>query len=147
MQKLSRLSKECLSHNGLCCENRLNLILEEKEKSINFKDKLIVKKCSFFKKPLCTIYKHRPLDCKVYPITLDLRGKEVVFLIDLKCPAVKKGLINKKFINHAKRLWKANWPSKSWLIQNTKDNLNKKMYKWITLEEYEAYNEKLKRRR
>jgi Fe-S-cluster containining protein len=137
MRRLSRLSKECISHQGLCCENRLNAIWSDEEQEKLMDNKPIIKQCKYFKKPYCTIYNKRPLDCKVYPVTLDLRNNKVVFVIDLKCPAVKKGLIDTKFLNYAKRLFKNNWPDKSWIIRNSKDNKNKKMYKWITLEEYE----------
>jgi len=137
MRRLSKLSKECISHKGLCCENRLNAI---------FEDGSIVKTCSFFKKPYCSIYKNRPTDCKAYPITIDLINNKPIFVIDLKCPAVKKGIIDKKFINNTIKLWKENWPNKSWLEENAKDNKNRKMYNWISLEEYYAYKNKLNKR-
>lgn len=135
-----------MSHNGLCCENRLNVILESNEgkKLMGDKCRTLVKKCKFFKKPYCTIYNNRPVDCRVYPVTLDLRNNKVIFVIDLKCPAVKKGIIDKIFINYAKKIFNKNWPSKSWIMQNSKDNKNKKMYQWITLKEYDEYKYLLK---
>jgi len=138
MQRLSKLSQECISHKGLCCENRLNAI---------FEDGSIIKTCPYFKNPLCSIYKKRPIDCKTYPITIDLINNKPIFVIDLKCPAVKKGIIDRRFINKAITLWKENWPSKTWLEENAKDNKNSKMYNWITLEEYFNYKNKLNKKR
>lgn len=138
MSQLSKLSKECISHNGLCCENRLNVI---------FKDGTLLKKCPHFKKPYCSIYKKRPIDCKAYPVSIDLKKNKTFFVIDLKCPAVKKGIIDKRFLNYAEKLWSDNWPNKSWIIQNAKDNRNKKMYKWITIEEYNLYKNQLRKKR
>lgn len=137
MRQLSKLSKECISHKGLCCENRLNAILE---------DGSIIKTCSHFKQPFCLIYKKRPIDCKAYPITIDLGNNKAIFVIDLKCPAVKKGIVDKRFINNAIKLWKENWPSKIWLEKNAKDNKNRKMYAWITLEEYFNHKNKLNKK-
>jgi Fe-S-cluster containining protein len=147
MKRLSKLSKECIKNRGLCCEDRLNVVLEDEEqrKLMFGKDKTVVDRCRFFKEPFCTIYEKRPVDCKAYPITIEKINNKYVFLIDLKCPAVKKGLVDKRFINSSIRLWKSNWPTKKWLIENSKDNKNKKMYKWITIDEYLRYRNKLKK--
>ncbi len=46
-------------------------------------------KCIFLKDNQCTIYEHRPLICKFYPIELitDETGKHV-FRVTLECPGV-----------------------------------------------------------
>lgn len=148
MRRLSKLSKECISHDGLCCEDRLNLILSDEDLDglVKSSEDLVVEDCEFFKKPYCTVYNKRPLDCKVYPVTIDLRCGTVVFVIDLKCPAVKKGLIDDRFLNYARRLWKSNWPSESWIRKNSEDNRNEKMYEWITIDEYVLYRNNLRKK-
>ena len=130
---LSKLSRECINNKGLCCENRINLVLDSGS---------IVGSCPHFKEPYCLIYKKRPLDCKTYPVTIELKNKKIFFVIDLKCPAVKKGLIDKRFLNYAMKLWKNNWPDKAWIIKNAKDN-NNKIYNWMTIDDYLTYRNKI----
>jgi Fe-S-cluster containining protein len=144
MKKVSRLSQECIKNRGLCCERRVNVIFTDKEAK-NLSNKKIVQKCKFFREPFCMIYSKRPIDCRSYPITIDLRGSKPVFVIDLKCPAVRKGIIDRRFINRTIRLWEKNWPSKSWLKKNAEDNRNKKIYDWMTLERYLVYRKQLKK--
>ncbi len=145
MKRLSKLSQECIRNKGLCCEDRLNVVLSEKEeKLLNSRGKMILNRCRHFKKPYCTIYNRRPVDCKAYPVTLDLRKGKVIFAIDMKCPAVKKGIIDDKFLEWAKKQWKTHWPSREWIVRNSEDNRTPGMYKWVTLGEYQRYRKNLR---
>jgi len=68
----------------------------------------------------------------------------LVFLIDMKCPAVKKGIITKQFVTYAKKLYEDKWPDKEWIKANAKDNKNKKMYSWVEIPQYLNYKDSLK---
>ena len=151
-KKLSRLSKECMECKKHCCGKRTPSFFNEKEvrKFIGEPEKKHPKfsfyrncarskgVCCFYKNSCCVIYKKRPVDCRTYPLVIDLEnGKGVVF-IDLNCPAVRKKVVDKKFIACAMKLWKKNWPSKDYFVVNSKDNKAGR-YKLITLQEYSKY--------
>jgi len=146
MRELNKLSRECIGCKEHCCGKRSPSFFNEKEvKKLIGKNKnnfSFYKKCArskgiccFYKTPYCTIYKKRPIDCRTYPTVIDLEnGKEVVF-IDMKCPAVRKRIIGKRFINYAMKLWKDNWPSKNYFTVNSKDNKAGR-YELVTLSKY-----------
>lgn len=133
---MSKLSTECLRNKGLCCENRIPLILE---------DGTIVKRCPSFKKPYCTIYPKRPLDCKAYPVTVGKVNGEVVFLVDRRCPAVRKGIVDMWFINRSIKLFQHLVLDDKFMDKNCLDN-EASCYDWITVEQYKRKRRQVLRR-
>lgn len=149
MKKLSRLSKECIANNGLCCENRtppiflpseIGLLLKSTSEHFVFGDCSAKPKsvCPFFKEPLCSVYQERPIDCRTYPVSTDLVKEKVIYIIDMKCPAVQKGAVSDSFIQQAIRTWKEKMPTKEWLEEyHTKEDGEK--YEWVPIEDYKSY--------
>jgi len=148
MKKLSKLSQECLQHKGLCCENRTPPFLLQKEISAFLsrgcsKDKLSRKGtcysteglCPFFREPFCRIYPNRPVDCKTYPVSIGIENGQIVYVIDKKCPAVQKGMVTRRFINSAVRLWRKNLPPLEW-IEDYQRNDKSENYDLISIEAY-----------
>ena len=98
--------------------------------------------CPFFEEPFCSVYQKRPVDCRTYPVSIDLEGEKVVYVIDMNCPAVRKGLVSKRFIQHAIRARQENMPNKEWIREYvTKDE--PRNYEWMTIEKYKAYRKLL----
>ncbi|MBM3254576.1 MAG: YkgJ family cysteine cluster protein [Candidatus Omnitrophica bacterium] len=54
-----------------------------------------------FKKNICSIYKNRPFDCRLYPLLLMRKDNEVFLCADLNCPFIKENLNNEILKNYA----------------------------------------------
>ena len=64
-------------------------------------------KCVFLKKGKCSIYEHRPVGCRLYPVVIDVETFEP--LIDDECPNYnyfQKTLSNKKIVLEIKKVAK-----------------------------------------
>jgi len=145
------LSSECMANKGLCCENRTPPVLLPAEIHDLLQDKIISDEfifgkvsakakgvCTFFKEPFCTVYETRPIDCRTYPISIDLKNETLVFVIDTACPAVRKGLVTDEFIQQAIKTWRNAELSKEWIKEYLEhDNLLN--YAWISISEYEKH--------
>jgi len=147
MKRLSKLSQECIANNGLCCENRTPPILLPNErklikgkasKEFTFGKEIAMPKglCCFFKEPFCSVYLKRPVDCRTYPVSVDFENGKTVYLIDRNCPAVKKGLVSKRFIQKAIKLWTQANPTQKWISEYINRD-NQANYDWISVEEYQ----------
>lgn len=50
----------------------------------------------------CSLYSHRPFECRLYPFLLAQRNKDIYLAVDKKCPFVGDGFINnnKSYIDY-----------------------------------------------
>lgn len=147
------LGEMCMQMEGKCCEERtppvlmpyeVEILLIGTEHEQHFKIgkghsyATPKKRCTFFKQPLCGIYEKRPVDCKTYPVSIQLGLGGIEYVLDKKCPAVEKGLVDKEFIQTAVHLWteglrKLEDPKK-WMEEYGKHDPRK--YDWIYIDEY-----------
>lgn len=47
-----------------------------------------IPKCLFYNRGKCSIYRERPLDCRLYPIKLGFEGEKVIIYLSLGCKYV-----------------------------------------------------------
>lgn len=159
MKRLSALSKECISHNGLCCENRtpsfftlseIKPLLKKHPVSKGFSFAACSARpkalCPFFTEPYCSVYAKRPVDCRTYPVSIAREGERIVFVIDMRCPAVKKGLVSDSFIRQATKTWREKMPSRAWIGEYLAND-DEKNYDWIGLADYRAHRRALAKKR
>jgi Fe-S-cluster containining protein len=119
-----------------CCKKFYAVLLPEEEekfkdaafsvetplgyvKAIGAKDG---KPCPFLdEKGLCSIYPERSFDCRLWPILLyyDFNTDEKVAYLDLECPAVEKGLIDKEFVEKVIEVLKSIKIDENWLKKYT----------------------------
>jgi|GEM_PF-3496040 len=148
MKKLSKLSQECIKNKGLCCEKRTPHFLFPEETALFLKKgypknklsqtgscNMVKGLCHFFNRPLCSIYQNRPVDCRTYPVSIDIKNGKIVYVIDRKCPAVQKEIVTKSFINSAIRLWQKSSPSLEWIKNYQRDD-SPQTYDWMPVETY-----------
>ena len=146
-QRLSALSKECIKNKGACCEQRTKPVFtpSEVETLIDSNNSDYFEKhgntavpkgiCGFFDSPLCAVYEKRPVDCRTYPVSVKLDNGVLYFVIDMKCPAVRKGIVTYQFISRAKTAWIKNLPGIEWLKEYSKEECAEN-HEWIPVEDY-----------
>ena len=88
--------------------------------------------CFFFdtKKSKCKIYKHRPLDCRLFPFTLEMKKNKPILTVNKNC-ILNVGSIDREITREIKVLIK-NIPQKE-MIKYAKYNLHNQMKKEIEL--------------
>ena len=54
----------------------------------------------------CTIYKHRPFECSLYPFILEKDNGKLMLSVDTQCPFIKDKLEFVEFKKHVEYLYK-----------------------------------------
>lgn len=158
----------CTNCHSNCCKRFYAVLLPEEEevfaeKSFAIETERGVVKCIganagkpcpyLDEKGYCTIYKERPLDCRLWPVIvyIDFKTQERVVYLDLECPAVREGRIPASLINRiVEELKKAElddawlekytlapWPNNLIEVTRFKQQQEKTIAK--TIEKQEAY--------
>jgi Fe-S-cluster containining protein len=95
----SKICKDCKIN---CCRKNTIPYLTKKEREIH---KIEGEECSYFSNNKCQVYKNRPIDCKIFPISIYKQDNKFYWILEKNCPLSKKlnieeeiKLIEKKYL-------------------------------------------------
>jgi Fe-S-cluster containining protein len=72
--------------------------------------------CRFLAGMKCLVYEKRPVDCRTYPVSpvRDPVTGKVGLYVDMRCPAIRKGLVTPAYVSWAGSEW-AGVKDEGWL--------------------------------